>query len=84
MSIISELMQAAKEVEIAKAQNPRLVQTIKQDSVSVDNNVQAQRATAANAAPMPGSFINSIPGGKNTLFIVGGLLFAGFVAKKVL
>jgi len=84
MSTISDLLEFAKVRELEKIRNPRVVQTIKQDQVPLDNNALAQQASEKNATPSITGFMDKFPGGRNAVFAVGGLLLAGVIYKKVL
>jgi hypothetical protein len=83
MSIVSDLLEFAKVRELEKIRNPRVVQTIKQEQVPLDNNAIAQQASAKKSAPALNGFLSKIPGGRNAVFAVGGLLLAGIIYKKV-
>jgi len=85
MSVLDDLIAAARDVKIAKAQNPRAVQSVQQRQVEARHNagvVQNEQPRPATTAAT--NFMSKIPGGKTTLFALGGLLAAGFVVKKVL
>ena len=82
MSVVSDLLEFAKVRELEKIRNPRVVQTIKQEQVPLDNNALAQRASAEKSAPALTGILNKFPGGRNAALVVGGLLMAGVIYKK--
>lgn len=86
MSVVDQLIAAARDVKIAQAQAPRAVQTVEQRQVESRSNVGGNIQTAGtlpNNKSGVGLF-GSVPGGKKTVAIIGGLIVAGFLVKKVL
>jgi hypothetical protein len=84
MSFFNELVAAARDVKIAKAQNPRTVQTIEQRQVESRSQTGSVAQPAANAKPAPfSSFVAKVPGGKVTVAVVG-LVIGAVIIKRVL
>ncbi|MFK5947945.1 MAG: hypothetical protein QM500_04130 [Methylococcales bacterium] len=73
----------AKEVKLAELKQPRIVQTVEQRSV--DTRQQVGAAPVEPRAKDAGSgSIGFFDKHKKHLMILGGVLVAGFIAKKVL
>lgn len=86
MSRIDGYLKNWVDVKKAQAAQPRLVQTTEQNQVESRQNVGAvtnpPSAGTASKSPVAG-LMAKIPGGHNTLMIVGGVLLTGLVAKQL-
>lgn len=83
MSFLDKLIDGAVQIEVAKAENPRTVQTIEQQQVSTGQQVNAEvRPTVGGSVP-GNSFVPAILKDKRVL-IGFGVLAMGFVAYKAL
>ena len=86
MSTLDLLIQSARDYKVARANNPRAVQTVQQRQVEVRNNpgaLQKQGSETAKASKLDLVFA-AVPGGKATVVGLSFLLVGGFVVKKVL
>jgi len=85
MSFLDDALSSWKDVKVAQAKQPRLVQTLEQKQVETRQNI-GQVSSVPNAARAPaapiGGFMSMIPGGRNTLLAVAGLLAVGLIVKK--
>lgn len=82
MDLLSQLIQASRDVKVAKASNPRAVQTTEQRQVEVRH--QPGQGEKTSKPRVAGDIFGYIPGGRKTVFAVAGLVAAGFIVKKVL
>ncbi len=81
---LGQLIQAAREVKVAKASNPRAVQTTQQRQVEVRQNPGAIDSPLTNKPRVAGDIWGYIPGGKKTAAGVAALIVGAFIVKKVL
>jgi len=81
---LGQLINAAREVKVAKAANPRAVQTTAQRQVEVRQNPGAVDRPQTNKPRVAGDIWGYIPGGKKTAMGVAALIVGAVIVKKVL
>ncbi len=82
MSYLDQLIRAARDVKVAKASNPRSVQTVQQRQVEVRH--QPGQGEKTSKPRVAGDIWGYIPGGKKTAAGVAALIVGAFIVKKVL
>ena len=83
--LVDLLIKSARDVKIAKASNPRAVQTVEQRQVEARQApgvVQDERSRTSTTSAT--NLVSKIPGGMATVYVVGFGLLGTIFYKKVI